>query len=61
MIATTDVGGWMNGVPRGTEGVIVDEGGWLTPVRVSFAIPGGAFSADDTVTLDVHEDDIALI
>lgn len=61
VIATVDVGGWMNGVAKGTEGVVVDEGGFLRPARVAFTVPGGFFSADEVVTLDVAEDDIARI
>ncbi|MFE7199485.1 hypothetical protein ACFU8R_04360 [Pseudonocardia alni] len=61
-MATTDIGNWWSGtLPKGTQGIIVDEGGWGAPLRVAFTLPGGFFSSDEVVTLDVDHDDVALI
>lgn len=61
-MATEDIGGWARSyVPKGTEGVVVEAGGWSARLRVAFTVPGGFWSADEVVTIDVDDFEVARI
>jgi hypothetical protein len=59
VIATKDIGGWRENVPKGSRGVIVDPGGWSSNTTVEFTVNGGFF-ADRQVSVTVEEGEIEL-
>jgi hypothetical protein len=59
VIATKDIGGWRENVPKGSYGVIVDPGGWSSNTTVEFTVNGGFFD-DRQVSVTVEDGEIEL-
>jgi len=59
VIATKDIGGWRENVPKGSRGVITDPGGWSSNTTVEFTVNGGFFD-DRQVSVTVEDGEIEL-
>lgn len=57
--AVTDIGGFARDfVPAGSEGTVVDDGGWGGEATVLFTIPGGWFSSEKKVRVRVADAEV---